>query len=143
MQLHRHMAVAQVISRLQQLQRTGRLHPQQIFRGRNDFHLQRAGRIGQAVTRSQCTVARQLQQHLATTGGLPTPPQHGALFRRQSQGQNLTLVMAEPITVVTPPLQHDQGVAHRHSSAQNESLPRSGALFGSPCYQAWGGGGRA
>ena len=143
MQLHRHMAVAQVISRLQQLQRAGRFHPQQILGGRNDLHLQGPGRIGQPVTRLQRSVARQLQQHVAAAGGLTTAPQHRALFRRQWQLQRLIGIKRRRIPFGTTPLQHDQGVAHRHSSAQNESLPRSGASFGSPCYQVWGGGGRA
>ena len=112
---NRHVAIPQVISRLQQLQRAGRLHPQQSFRGRHDFHLQRSLRIGQTVARLQRTVSWQLQQHVATTGGLSTTPQHRALFRRQRQLQRLLRIRLQLISGGTTPLQHDHGVAHRHS----------------------------
>ena len=82
MQLQGDMAIAQVISRLQQLQGMRSLHPQQRLRRCRHLHNGRTGLIPQQVTGLERTLTGQLQKHRTTAGGGATAPQHRALFGR-------------------------------------------------------------
>ena len=125
MELQRHMAIPQVIRRLQQLQRTGRLHPHQILRRSNHLHLDQTGGIGEAFPRTKRSIPRHLQQDVLSAGGLTTTTQHRALFRRQRQQQSLARIRQHLIPTGTTPLQHDQGVLHQHSGFRTEACPGS------------------
>lgn len=68
MQLHRHMAIAEVISRLEQREGIGAAHLHHRLSRRSHLHLNLPIRTGQALAGTQGRTARQLQQQIGSTG---------------------------------------------------------------------------
>ena len=89
MDLHRHMAVTQVISRLKQCQGVGGLHPQQRLGGRLHQHplLPLLGR--KQLPGLQGLPPRQLQKHRFTGGAVAQSAQTRALLCGERQPPHL------------------------------------------------------
>ena len=87
MELKGHMAIAQVISSLEQVQ-GGACRDQQLALKRRLHHHQRQPLVGRKTfTSMQGTLPRQLQENLTSTGCASTTPQTPAFIRRERQQQ--------------------------------------------------------
>jgi hypothetical protein len=91
MELHRHVAIAEVIRGLKQSEgiRAAHLH----HRLRSGLHLDLQGAVlaEQTFTWPQGGSAGQLQQQVTATGGAPMTAQAGAFISRQKQLQRLEI----------------------------------------------------
>ena len=86
-QLQGHMAVAEVISRLQQRQGLGGPHQQQGFGGGLHPHRRIAGLPEQPLAGAQRFAPLELEQQVATAAALAMAPQAGAVIGREGQPQ--------------------------------------------------------
>ena len=87
MELHRHVAIAEVISRLQQGQRISAAHLHHWLRSGHHLHHQRSVLTAQQLTRLQRNSPRQLEQQIPPAGRAAMAAQAGALISRQGQLQ--------------------------------------------------------
>lgn len=85
--LHRHVAIAQVIGRLQQSQGAVGPHPQQRLRGGLHLHQRLPLGRGQQLAGHQGRPAGQLQQQGPAAAAVAQAPQSRALLRPQGQPQ--------------------------------------------------------
>ena len=85
--LHRHVAIAQVIGRLQQSQGAVGPHPQQRLRGCLHLHQRLPLGRGQQLAGHQGRPAGQLQQQGPAAAAVAQAPQSRALLRPQGQPQ--------------------------------------------------------
>jgi len=85
--LHRHMAVAEVISRPQQVEGVAGAHHQQGLNGRLHPHRRIAGRTAEPFARLQRLAALQLQQQITTAGAAAMTPQPEALIGAEAEAQ--------------------------------------------------------
>jgi len=79
-ELQGHMAVAEVVGRLQQRQRLGGPHQQQGFGGRLDPHWRIAGLPEQPLAGAQWLAPLELEQQVAAAEALAVAPQAGAVI---------------------------------------------------------------
>jgi hypothetical protein len=79
-QLKGHVAVAEVVGRLQQRQRLGGPHQQQGFGGGLDPHRRIAGLPEQPLTGAQWLSPLELEQQVAAAEALAVAPQAGAVI---------------------------------------------------------------
>ena len=111
--LHRHVAIAQVIGRLQQGQRAVGPHPQQRLRGGLHLHqLIPLGR-GQQLAGHQGLPPGQLQQKRPAAAAVAQAPQSCALLCPQGQPQRCR-----------------QGLAHRQAPAEQQRIGVGGLRAG-------------
>ena len=87
MELHRHMAITEVIGRLEQGKGIRAAHLQDRFCSGHHLHQERSVFTAQHLTGLQRGTPRQLQQQIATAGAAAMPAQAGALISRQGQLQ--------------------------------------------------------
>ena len=85
--LQRHMAVAEVIGRPQQVEGVAGAHHQQGLSGRLHPHRRIAGRTAEPFARLQRLAALQLQQQITTAGATAMPPQPAALIGAEAEAQ--------------------------------------------------------
>ena len=86
-QFHRHVAIAEVVSRLQERQRLSAADAHHRLGSRHHQHLGGTRSAQQAVARLQGLTAGQLQQQVTTARTAAMPPQTGALISRERQLQ--------------------------------------------------------
>jgi len=79
-ELQGHMAVAEVVGRLQQRQRLGGPHQQQGFGGRLDPHRRIAGLPEQPLAGAQWLAPLELEQQVAAAEALAVAPQAGTVI---------------------------------------------------------------
>ena len=108
LQVKSHMAIAEVISSLQQLQRRLSPHLQKLLLG--SHHMNKLGilTVGKKITRSQRARPGQLQQDLLTAQRATTTSQRCALLSRERQLQ--AMLSIRPLTMT--PLQNNHRLAH-------------------------------
>jgi len=112
--LHRHMAIAQVISRLQQGEWITRPHAHHRLRRGVHAHQGAAVIAAQQLTRLQGRPPGQLQQHRAATGAAALSTQAGALICRQRQLQLEQILNGSQLGRRDPLHQHNRArVPHR------------------------------
>jgi len=85
--LQRHMAVAEVIGRPQQVEGVAGAHHQQGLSGRLHPHRRIAGRTAEPFARLQRLAALQLQQQITTAGATAMTPQPEALIGAEGEAQ--------------------------------------------------------
>lgn len=85
--LQRHMAVAEVISRPQQVEGGAGAHHQQGLSGRLHPHWRIAGRTAEPFARLQRLAALQLQHQITTAGTTAMSAQPGALIGAEGEAQ--------------------------------------------------------
>jgi len=85
--LQRHMAVAEVISRPQQIEGVAGAHHQQGLSGRLHPHRRIAGRTAEPFARLQRLAALQLQHQITTAGAAAMTPQPEALIGAEAEAQ--------------------------------------------------------
>ena len=85
--LQRHMAVAEVISRPQQVEGVAGAHHQQGLGGRLHPHRRIAGRTAEPFARLQRLAALQLQHQITTAGAAAMTPQPEALIGAEAEAQ--------------------------------------------------------
>jgi len=85
--LQRHMAVAEVISRPQQVEGVAGAHHQQGLSGRLHQHRRIAGRTAQPFAWLQRLAALQLQHQITTAGATAMTPQPAALSGAEAEAQ--------------------------------------------------------
>ena len=85
--LQRHMAVAEVIGRPQQVEGVAGAHHQQGLSGRLHQHRRIAGRTAQPFARLQRLAALQLQQQITTASATAMTPQPEALIGAEGEAQ--------------------------------------------------------
>ena len=127
-QFHRHMAVAQVVGRLQQGQGVGAAHLQQRFRRRFHPHQPISRSRGEQLAGLERRAAGQLQHQVPATGADPVAAQAGALVGREQQPQGLppTALFAAPLAR-SQPVNQDQG---RQGVCHGPSLQGRGSFAG-------------
>ena len=87
-QLHRHMAVPVVVSRLQQRQGISCAHTHHRLRCRLHQHQLMTVRSSEPFPGLESLATGQLQQEITAAGAAAMPPQPGALIGRERQTQN-------------------------------------------------------
>lgn len=87
-QLHRHMAVTEVVRRLQQRQGIPCAHPHHRLRCRLHQHQLMTVRSSEPFPGLESLATGQLQQEITAAGAAAMPPQPGALIGRERQTQN-------------------------------------------------------
>ena len=87
-QLHRHMAVTEVVSRLQQRQGISCAHTHHRLRCRLHQHQLMTVRSSEPFPGLESLATGQLQQEITAAGAAAMPPQPGALIGRERQTQN-------------------------------------------------------
>ena len=85
--LQRHMAVAEVIGRPQQVEGVAGAHHQQGLSGRLHPHRRIAGRTAEPFARLQRLAALQLQHQITTAGAAAMTPQPEALIGAEAEAQ--------------------------------------------------------
>lgn len=85
--LQRHMAVAEVIGRPQQVEGVAGTHHQQRLSGRLHPHRRIAGRTAEPFARLQRLAALQVQQQITTAGAAAMAAQPGALIGAEGKTQ--------------------------------------------------------
>jgi len=85
--LQRHMAVAEVIGRPQQVEGVAGAHHQQGLSGRLHPHRRIAGRTAEPFARLQRLAALQLQHQITTAGATAMTPQPAALSGAEAEAQ--------------------------------------------------------
>jgi len=85
--LQSHMAVAEVISRPQQVEGVAGAHHQQRLSGRLHPHRRIAGRTAEPFARLQRLAALQLQHQITTAGAAAMTPQPEALIGAEAEAQ--------------------------------------------------------
>ena len=85
--LQRHMAVAEVIGRPQQVEGVAGAHHQQGLSGRLHPHRRIAGRTAEPFARLQRLAALQLQHQITTAGATAMTPQPEALIGAEAEAQ--------------------------------------------------------
>jgi hypothetical protein len=85
--LQRHMAVAEVVGRPQQVEGVAGTHHQQRLSGRLHPHRRIAGRSAEPFARLQRLAALQLQQQITTAGAPAMAAQPGALIGAEGEAQ--------------------------------------------------------
>lgn len=85
--LQRHMAVAKVIGRPQQVEGVAGAHHQQGLSGRLHPHRRIAGRTAEPFARLQRLAALQLQHQITTAGAAAMTPQPEALIGAEAEAQ--------------------------------------------------------
>ncbi len=123
-EFHGHMAVAQVISGLQQGQGIGAAHQQQRFSRRLHDHHGDLGSVAEGLPWQQGAATGKLQQQVPAAGAAAVAPQAAALVGAERQPQGLD----SRGRLVVPPFQQDRrtglGAHGRICSKGNQGMIR-------------------